>query len=111
MEFFNKILYFPVINMFEIDKFQIDGKAFQGVISTIPGGPNLLLIKGEKGFVMCGYLSSDVAERVGLAAAIVSGVNTFEDVLNAEVKFATSAAKELGVEEGKIVKDVISKLG
>ncbi len=97
--------------MFEIDKFEFDGKVFQGMKSTIPGGPNLLLIKGEKGFVMCGYLSGEVAERVGLAAAIVSGVNTFDDVLNAEIKFATSAAKELGVEEGKIVKEVIGKLG
>ena len=50
--------------MFEIDKFEFDGKMFQGMKSTIPGGPNLLLIKGEKGFVMCGYLSAEVAERV-----------------------------------------------
>ena len=97
--------------MFEIDKFEFEGKAFQGMKSTIPGGPNLLLIKGENGFVMCGYLSSDVAERVGLAAAIVSGVSTFEDVLNAEIKFATSTANKLGVKTGQVVKDVISKLG
>jgi len=97
--------------MFEIDKFTFDGKSFQGVKSTIPNGPPLLLIKGEKGFVMCGYLNLDVAERVGLAAAIVSGVSSFEDVLNAEIKFATSKAKEQGVEPGMVVKDVISKLG
>ena len=97
--------------MFEINKFMFDGKSFQGVKSTMPGGPPLLLIKGEKGFVMCGYLNGEVAERVGLAAAIVSGVNSFEDVLNAEVKFSTSKAKELGVEPGMVVKEVISKLG
>ena len=97
--------------MFEIDKFTFDGKSFQGVKSTIPGGPNLLLIKGEKGFVMCGYLSSEVAERVGLTAAIVSGVNTFEDVLNAKIKFATSKAKELGVQPGMVVKKVLSRFG
>jgi uncharacterized protein YunC (DUF1805 family) len=60
---------------------------------------------------MCGYLNGEVAERVGLAAAIVSGVNSFEDVLNAQIKTATSKAKELGVGPGMIVKDVISKLG
>ena len=97
--------------MFEIDKFEFDGKSFQGVKSTMPGGPPLILIKGEKGFVMCGYLSAEVAERVGLAAAIVSGVKSFEDVLNAEIKVATSKAKELGVQPGMIVKEVISKLG
>ncbi|MFC1802429.1 YunC family protein [Thermoproteota archaeon] len=97
--------------MIEIDKFEFDGKEFQGIKSTIPGGPPLILIKGEKGFVMCGYLSGDVAERFGLAAAIVSGVSNFNDVLNAEIKVATSKAKELGVESGMIVKKVIGKLG
>ena len=97
--------------MFEIDKFEFDGKSFQGVKSTIPGGPPLLLIKGEKGLVMCGYLNADAAERIGLAAAIVSGVNTFDDVLNAQIKVATSKAQELGVEPGMVVKEVIIKLG
>ena len=100
-----------MINMFEIDKFLIDGKAFQGVKSTLPDLPPLLLIKGEKGFVMCGYLNLEVAEKLGAAAAIVSGVKTFDDVLNAERRAATSKAKELGVEPGKVVKEVISKLG
>jgi uncharacterized protein YunC (DUF1805 family) len=97
--------------MFEIDKFTIDGKTFQGVKSTLPDLPPLLLIKGEKGFIMCGYLNLDVAERLGAAAATVSGVNSFDDVLDAEIKAATSKAKKLGVEPGKVVKKVIMKLG
>jgi uncharacterized protein YunC (DUF1805 family) len=97
--------------MFEINKFEFDGKSFQGVKSTIPNGPPLLLIKGEKGIVMCGYLNTDVAEQIGLAAVIVSGVNTFHEVLNAEIKLATSKAKELGLEPGLVVKEVIGKLG
>jgi len=97
--------------LIEIDKFLIDGKAFQGVKSTLPDLPPLLLMKGEKGFVMCGYLNLEVAEKLGAAAAIVSGVKTFDDVLNAEIKAATSKAKKLGVEPGKVVKEVISKLG
>jgi uncharacterized protein YunC (DUF1805 family) len=97
--------------MFEIDKFEFEGKEFQGVKSTIPNGPPLILIKGDKGFVMCGYLSSEVAERLGLAAAIVSGVSSFEDVLNSEIKVTTSKAIELGVEAGMVVKNVISKFG
>ena len=60
---------------------------------------------------MCGYLSTEVAEKVGFAAAVVSGVSSFEDVLNAEIKFATKVANELGVETGQIVREVIGKLG
>ena len=97
--------------MFEIDKFVIGGKSFQGMKSTLPSVPPLLLIKGEKGFVMCGYLNMEAAEKQGAAAAVVSGVKTFDDVLNAEIKAATTKAKELGVQVGKKVKDEIVKLG
>jgi uncharacterized protein YunC (DUF1805 family) len=97
--------------MFEINKLVVDGKTFQAMKSTLPELPPLLLIKGEKGFIMCGYLNIEVAEKLGAAAATVSGVNSFTDVLNAEIKAATSNAKKLGVEPGKKVKTVISNLG
>jgi uncharacterized protein YunC (DUF1805 family) len=97
--------------MFEIEKFIIEEKEFQGVLSNLPDLPPLILIKGDKGFVMCGYLNIDVAEKLSAAAAIVSGVKSFEDVLNAEIKSSTSKAKKLGVLPGKIVKDVITNLG
>jgi uncharacterized protein YunC (DUF1805 family) len=42
----------------------------------------------------------EAAERLGVTAAMVSGVRTFEDVLNAEIKAATSKAKSLGVNIG-----------
>ena len=35
-----------------------------------------------------------------MAAAMVSGVKTFEDILNAEVRAATSKAKGIGVQLG-----------
>jgi len=97
--------------LFEIDKIEVGGKSFQALRSTLPDLPPLLLIKGGKGFVTCGYLNVEVAERLGAAAAVVSGVNTFEDVLNAEIKSATSKARELGLKPGKIVKEVIANLG
>ena len=97
--------------MFEIDKFEFDGKSFQGVKVYLPDLPPLILIKGEKGFVMCGYLNIEAAEKLGAAAAIVSGVNTFQDVLDATIKVSSSKAKALGVEAGMVVKEVIAKLG
>ncbi|MEM2147438.1 MAG: DUF1805 domain-containing protein [Candidatus Bathyarchaeia archaeon] len=71
-----------------------------GVKIELPDSPPLLLIVAEKGFVMCGFLNIEAAERLGVAAAMVSGVKTFEDVLNAEVKAVTSKAKSLGVQLG-----------
>jgi len=66
----------------------------------LPESAPLLLIIAEKGFVMCGFLNIEAAERLGVVAAMVSGVKTFEDVLNAQVKAATSKAKSLGIEVG-----------
>jgi uncharacterized protein YunC (DUF1805 family) len=98
--------------MFEIEKIEISGKIFHAMKSTLPeNAPPLLLIKGTKGYVMCGYLNIDAAEKFGSAASIVSGVKTFDDVLNSSIKASTTKAKELGLEPGKIVKDVIVAIG
>ncbi|MCW3978172.1 MAG: DUF1805 domain-containing protein [Candidatus Bathyarchaeota archaeon] len=96
--------------MFKVDKIEVDGRSFLALKIEMEDLPPLLLIKGGKGFVMCGYLNGEVAERLGAAAAIVSGVNSFEDVLEAEIKFATTKAKELGLEPGRIVRTVIGVL-
>lgn len=96
--------------MFEIDKIIVNGKTFHGMKSTLPNVPPLLLIKGSKGFIMCGYLNMESAEKLGAVAAMVTGVNSFDDVINAQIKASTSKAKELGLEPGKTVKDVIINL-
>ncbi len=96
--------------MFMVDMIEVDGGSFLGLKVEMEGLSPLLLIKGGKGFVMCGYLNGEVAERLGAAAAIVSGVNSFEDVLEAEIKFATTKAKELGLEPGRVVRTVIEAL-
>ena len=96
--------------MFEIGKVEVDGKSFLALRAEMPELPPLLLIVGEKGFVMCGYLNIDVAEKLGAAAAVVSGVSCFDDVLKAEIKAATSKAKALGLEPGKVVRAVLGLL-
>ena len=97
--------------MFEIEKIEVGGKTFHALKATLPDLPPLLLIKGSKGFVMCSYLNIETAEKLGAAAAIVSGVKTFDDVLNAQIKTSTTKAKALGLEPGRVVSEVIAKLG
>ncbi len=60
----------------------------------------LLVISGSKGCLTCGYLSMESFERNGDAAAIVRGVNNYEEMLMATVKEVSSFARELGVEPG-----------
>jgi uncharacterized protein YunC (DUF1805 family) len=99
-----------VSEMIKIDKISAGGGTFQGLKVELKNLPPLLLIEGEKGFVMCGYLNIDAAESLGATAAVVAGVNSFEDVLDAEIKTSTTKAKALGLEPGKIVRDVIEAL-
>ena len=86
--------------MISVAQVKVGNKTYVGVRVELPESPPLLLIVAEKGFVMCGFLNIEAAERLGVAAAMVSGVKTFEDVLNAEIKAATSKAKGMGVQPG-----------
>ena len=86
--------------MIGVTTINVDGKACLGLKVDLPEGPPLLLMVAERGFVMCGLLNIDVAEKLGVTAAMVSGVKTFEDVLNAQVKAVTNKAKKSGVEDG-----------
>ena len=60
----------------------------------------LLVISGSKGCLSCGYLSMASFERNGDAAAIVRGVDTYDDMLVAKVQEVSNLARELGVEPG-----------
>lgn len=60
----------------------------------------LLVISNSVGCLTCGYLSLDSFKRNGDAGAIVRGVDTYEDMLTAEVKAVSSRAEELGAKVG-----------
>ena len=82
-----------------MEKIVIDGRTFDGhAIST--RNTKVLMIKGERGFLGCGYFSTATADKVGDALVIVTGVGSFDDMLNAPVKAVSDAAGALGVRPG-----------
>jgi uncharacterized protein YunC (DUF1805 family) len=97
--------------MISVTTLRVDGKSFMGLRTDLPDSPPLLLITGEKGFVMCGFLNVESAEKLGVTAAVVSGVKTFDDVLNGQVKAVTSKAKNLGIEVGMKGADALKLMG
>ena len=58
----------------------------------------LLIVKGSLGFLGCGYINTDSC--IDEACAIVSGVNTHDDMLKASVKAVSQDATELGIKVG-----------
>jgi len=86
--------------MINVNPLRIDSKTAVGVKVDLPESPPLLVVIGETGFLMCGFLNMDAAEKLNVAAAMVSGVKNFDDVLKAEVKAATSKAQKKGIKLG-----------
>lgn len=68
---------------------------------------NLILIRGTRGYIMCGYLDLAVAEKFQDTAVVVKGVSTIDDVLKAKVCSCTSLAEKSGVYIGQPIKDVL----
>jgi uncharacterized protein YunC (DUF1805 family) len=96
-----------VINMTPL---KINDNVAVGLRVDLPDSPPLLLIVGRTGFVMCGFLNIDVAEKVNVTAAMVSGVKTFEDVLAADIKAVTSKAQMKGIKVGMKGEDAVKLL-
>jgi len=92
--------------MIKLQKIKINGKEAEGV-SVNTENTFVLIIKAKKGFLGCGYFDVNTANKVGDAAAIVTGVKTFDDMLNANVIKVSEKAKELGIKEGMKGKDAL----
>jgi len=70
----------------------------------------LILITVKKGFVMCGYLNINTANKLGDIAARVTGVKSFDDVLNADVVELSENAKKMDLKEGMKARDSLNAI-
>ncbi len=89
-----------------VKKIVVGGKPYLVLRVNLFNAP-LLLIKGERGFAMCGYLNINAANKLGDRAMIVSGVMDLEDMLNAPVKYVSEKLRKEGVREGMLLKDAL----
>jgi len=70
----------------------------------------LILIKARKGYVMCGYLNMDVANKLGDIAGKVTGVKNFDDVLNTSIVEVSEKARKKGLKTGMKGKEFLNRL-
>lgn len=70
----------------------------------------LLVLRGSRGLLACGYLNVETFNKTGEAGAIVTGVNDFEDMLRAKVAAVSNAASSAGVTPGMTGLEAIEKL-
>ncbi len=95
--------------MINVTPLRIEDKTATGLLVELPDSPPLILIIGRTGFVGCGFINIEAAEKLNVSAATVSGVKSFDDVLNAEIKAATSKAQAQGVKIKMKGKDAVKR--
>jgi len=89
---------------------KIDDKIATGLRVDLPDSPPLVMIVGNTGFVMCGFLNVEAAEKLNVTAAMVSGVRNSDDMLKAGVKAVTARARRKGITIGMKGKDAVKLL-
>lgn len=92
--------------MFVSSRIKIGKKSIQAFLFKL-GEKNLIVLRGKKGYVMCGYLNLGVANKFKDVAVKIVGVSTIKDSLRTKVHSATSRAKRLGIYKGQPIKDVL----
>ncbi len=83
------------------------GKKAVKAFATKLQSKSFVLIKGRNGYIMCGYINMDSAEKFGDVAVKVTGVSTIKDVLKSSVADSTTNAKKLGIIAGMPIKEVL----
>ena len=68
----------------------------------------LLIARGAKGMLACGYINPATCDKTGEACAIVTGVKCFDDMLDAKVVAVSEAAAKLGVQPGAPEKEALN---
>ena len=92
--------------MIKCPKIKIGGKYIEAFLLSLQS-KNLILLKGSRGYVMCGYLNLKAAERFKDAAIKITGISTIEEALKTSVHSCTSSARRLGIYKGQPIKEVL----
>lgn len=92
--------------MLEFKKIKIGSKYIQALAVTL-SNKNLVLLRGSRGYVMCGYLNLGVANKFKDVAVKVAGINTIEEAIKAKVHSYTYPALKIGIRKGQPIKDVL----
>lgn len=83
------------------------GKKYIQALSMNLSGRNLVLLRGSKGYIMCGYLNLKAADKFKDIAIRITGINTIEEALEAKVHSCSRAALKIGIYKGQPVKEAL----
>jgi uncharacterized protein YunC (DUF1805 family) len=87
------------------------GKKKIGAVAIRLLSKTFILLKGDRGYIMCGYLNLKAAQKFRDAACKIVGVATIEDALKAKIHSCTTQARKLGIAPGDTVRVALKKIG
>ncbi|MFH1368701.1 MAG: DUF1805 domain-containing protein [Elusimicrobiota bacterium] len=88
---------------------KIGDKIVQGYEIKMPNAMLVLAI-AAKGYVICGYLNMETADKLGDCAAVVTGVSSIDELLSKNVVKVSASAKVKGIEPGMSGLSALSKM-
>lgn len=92
--------------MIEYKKIKVGKKYIEAILMKLQS-KNLILLRGSRGYMMCGYLNMKAAEKFKDVAVKITGVSSIEEVLKTSVHSCTSPSRKLGIYKGQPIKEVL----
>lgn len=92
--------------MFKCKKIKVGKKYIEAIWVNLQSR-NFILLRGSRGYVMCGYLNLRAAEKFKDTAVKITGVSTIEEALRSSVHSCTSTSRRLGIYKGQPIKEVL----
>jgi len=80
--------------------------AIEAVCITLQS-KNFIVLRGAKGYIMCGYLNMDAANKFNDVAVKITGVASIEEALKASAAELSTAAAAAGIKIGQPVKEIL----
>lgn len=83
----------------KVCRVEVGKKTATGIEVQLPEAP-MVLVLGKKGYLMCGYLNLEAADKFKAVCAIVRGVQNVQEILSKPVVSSSLRARRLGVRPG-----------
>ena len=87
-------------------KINIEGRDYKACHIQVQNS-NILIIAAQNGFIACGYINIDIANKKNNACAIITGVKNLDELLSEKVKMVSNAAGKIGIKEGMTGKEAL----
>ena len=96
-----------MVRLILIKNLNIDGRSATGIEIGMPDAPPLIIICGERGALLSSYMSLTEVDRHSMAAAIVKGAYSLEEMMERPVTSISSRAESLGVKVGMAAREAL----